>query len=132
VVARLFNLIAPGLSERLFVGRVERLLARYRNGEIDRIELGNLEAERDYIGTGEAVAQLRAVAARGTAGSVYHVASGKPVRIRDLLHGMLATAGVPPEAVAEAKSGAGGRTGYDVPVIYADMRRTRALIEAAP
>src|SRR5258708_4596382 len=33
VVARVFNVLAPGLSERLFVGRVEQLIARYRRGE---------------------------------------------------------------------------------------------------
>lgn len=129
VVARLFNLMAAGLSERLFIGRVERLIAEYAEGQIDRIEVGNLDSQRDYVEGSEAAAQLRAIAARGARGEIYHVASGTAVQIRQVLHRMLDAAGIPREAVVEATA-AGGRAGYDVPVIRADMRRTRALMEA--
>jgi hypothetical protein len=61
---------------------------------------------------------------------VYHVASGQPVRMRELLRRLLAQAGVPHAEVREAQSIA-GRAGYDCPVIYADVRRTRALQSAA-
>ena len=127
VVARMFNLLAPGLSERLFVGRVEAQVRRWRSGEIDAIEVGNLSAERDYVAGADAVRQLRAIASRGTAGGIYHVASGMPTRLRDLLRTMLDPEGVPLSAVREGVAGAGGRSGYDVPSIYADVRRTRAL-----
>jgi GDP-4-dehydro-6-deoxy-D-mannose reductase len=127
VVARLFNLLAAGLSERLFVGRVEQLARRWKAKEIEAMELGNLDAQRDYIEGDEAVRQLRVVASRGQAGGIYHVASGEPTRLRDLLPRLLDAWGVPREAVRENVSGAGGRSGYDVPVIYADMQRTRAL-----
>ncbi len=130
MVARMFNLIAPGLSERLFVGRVERLIASYRRGDVTKIEVGNLDSHRDYVGADEAVSQVRAIAARGLRGCVYHVASGNAVSMRELLHGMLGAAQVPLDAVSERTPAAGGRTGYDAPLIYADMRRTRALQEA--
>lgn len=131
LVARMFNLMATGLSERLFVGRVERLIDRYQRGEIERIEVGNLDARRDYVGGGEAVAQLEAIAARGARGEVYHVASGRAVAMRDILQEMLDAAAVPRAAVVEGAKEAGGRTGYDVPVICADMTRTRSLMEEA-
>jgi nucleoside-diphosphate-sugar epimerase len=127
VVARMFNLLAPGLSERLFVGRVERLIECYRRGETATIEVGNLDSRRDYVSADAALAQLRAIAVRGEAGGVYHVASGEAVVMRDVLHGMLDAAGVPRDAVREGQPAAGGHTGYDAAVIYADMRRTRAL-----
>jgi GDP-4-dehydro-6-deoxy-D-mannose reductase len=131
VVARMFNLLAEGLSEKLFVGRVQRLIERYKRGEAGNIEVGNLDNRRDYVDSVEAVSQIRAIAARGVAGGVYHVASGKAVSMRDLLYRMLDAANIPREAVREATPGAGGRSGYDVPVIFADMRRTRALMEMA-
>jgi GDP-4-dehydro-6-deoxy-D-mannose reductase len=127
VVARLFNLEAPGLSERLFVGRVERLIRRYRDAQIASFDVGNLESRRDYVTGEEAVAQVRLIAARGEKGGVYHVASGKAVAMREILYRMLDAAGVPRQAAREAVPGAGGRTGYDAPIIFADTRRTRAL-----
>jgi GDP-4-dehydro-6-deoxy-D-mannose reductase len=131
VVARMFNLMAHGLSERLFVGRVERLIEAYRNGDARTIEVGNLDSRRDYVSADDAVVQLRAIAARGLRGGVYHVASGTAISMRELLHRMLDAAGVPRDAVIEAAPNAGGRAGYDVPLIFADMRRTRALAGAA-
>jgi len=129
VVARLFNLLASGLSERLFVGRIEAQIARYRRRESKRIEVGNLEARRDYVEGPQAVAQIEAIAARGERGEVYHVASGEAVTMRALLYRLLDEAGVPRAAVVEGTSAAAGRKGYDVPVICADLRRTRALME---
>lgn len=126
VVARPFNLFAPGLSERLFVGRVQRQIAQVLRGEIREITVGNLEAQRDYVDVESAVAQLRLIAQRGRAGEVYHVASGVPVTMRALLARMLAEAGLDISVVSENRD-PGGRTGYDVPVIYADMAKTHAL-----
>lgn len=126
VVARLFNLIAPNLSERLFVGRVQRQIERYHRGEIGEIVLGNLEARRDYIEVETAVRQLQVIADKGCPGQVYHVASGRPVTMRALLQNLLGAAGIDPAVVRE-NSDAGGRRGYDVPVIYADMTKTRGL-----
>ena len=128
VVARMFNLLASGLSERLFVGRVERQIVRYKRGEIDAIEVGNLAHSRDYVTAADAASQIRAIAAHGEAGAVYHVGSGVATAMRDVLRRMLADAAVPDAPVKEAPATA-TRVGYDASVIYADMRRTRALQE---
>jgi len=126
VVARLFNLYAPGLSGRLFIGRVERLIARFERKEIDVIELGNLESQRDYVKIGDAISQLLLIADKGKTGDVYHVASGEPVRMRDLLAEMLASANLDMSVVREEKSINRG-IGYDIPIIYADMGKTTGL-----
>ena len=129
VVARLFNLIAPGLSERLFVGRVEQLIARLLRGEIDVIEVGNLESQRDYLTIDDAISQLLLIADKGRAGEVYHVASGRPVRMRDLLVDMLAEAHLDMSVVREGQS-VSGKVGYDIPIIYADMSKTYGLADS--
>jgi GDP-4-dehydro-6-deoxy-D-mannose reductase len=128
VVARMFNLLAPGMSEHLFVGRIERLIAEYRAGDIATIDVGRLDHQRDYVTAEDAAAQIELIARNGRRGEVYHVASGRPVVMRDLLHRMLAEAGIARSDVRE-NAAAGVRTGYDAPLVYADMQRTRSLAQ---
>lgn len=129
VVARLFNLIAPGVPENLFAGRAERLIARYRRGEIAALEFGNLSSTRDYVEGEDAVDQLLLIAGRGVRGEVYHVASGRPITMRDLLARLLREASIPADAVREAPDRP-TRMGTDVPIVYADTSKTRALAHA--
>ncbi|EGV20013.1 NAD-dependent epimerase/dehydratase family protein [Thiocapsa marina] len=126
VVARLFNLYAPGLPDRLFVGRVQRMIDAIKQGTRDRFMVGNLESVRDYVSAEQAFEQLSAIADRGLAGEIYHVASGVPTSMRDLLDRMLREAGLDWGAVESSASHA-PRAGCDVPVIYADVRKTIAL-----
>jgi len=125
VVARLFNLFAEGMSTRLFVGRMQLQIREYLRGERQRIETGNLDSERDYINVAEAVNQLRLIADDGCSGQIYHVASGRPVRMRELLARMLSEAGLDMNIVVDGSSHVG--PGYDVPLIYANMDKTRSL-----
>jgi nucleoside-diphosphate-sugar epimerase len=129
VVARLFNLLAPGLGEHLFVGRAERLIAQFRKGEIATLEFGNLASTRDYVESEEAVDQLLMIADKGARGEVYHVASGRPVVMRDLLARLLREAAIDPGVVRETPERP-SRLGTDVPTIYADISKTRALVDA--
>jgi len=129
VVARLFNLLAPGLAEHLFVGRAERLFAQFRRGEVATLEFGNLSSARDYVDGDEAVGQLLRIADRGVRGEVYHVASGRPIVMRDLLARLLREAAIDPGVVREAPERP-TRLGTDVPMIYADISKTRALADA--
>lgn len=125
VVARVFNLIAPGLSERLFVGRVEAEIRRYKAGEVEAIELGSLEHSRDFLEAEQAAKLLQLIAERGLAGEAYNVGSGRPRRVSDLLDQLLRNGGLDDSAVRS--TAAANRLGYDVPIIYADMTKTLAL-----
>jgi len=127
VVARIFNLTGPHLSERLFVGRLHKQIEEIRRGERTRIEVGPLSAVRDYLPIDEAVKQLLAIADFGEAGKVYHVASGQPVTMRELLVRELAAYGLHESIVVEGV-GLTNRRGYDVPSIYADIAKTAALL----
>lgn len=128
VVARIFNLTGPHLSERLFVGRLLKQIDEIRRGERAQIEVGPLSAVRDYLPINDAVTQLLAIADFGEAGKVYHVASGHPVKMRELLVRELAAHGLDESVVVEG-AGLTNRRGYDVPAIYADMARTTALLK---
>lgn len=126
VVARMFNLLLPGLSDRLFVGRVECMIAQVQQGSLDIIEVGNLEGVRDYVTGEEAIRQVDLIADKGRSGEVYHVGSGRPLKMRDLLEVLLRDAGLD-WSIVRSKEECGARTGYDVPLIYADMTKTNAL-----
>lgn len=127
VVARMFNLDGPGLTDKLFVGRLQKLIIAYKAGEIDRIKLGQLSAVRDYVSFPDAAAQIQAIALHGKAGNIYHVASGVPVTIREVLRRYLEQHGLDESCVQEGLENT-NRRGYDVPVIYADISRTEQLL----
>lgn len=128
VVGRLFNLYAESMATGLFVGRVQAQIEELREGNRGAIEVWNLEAQRDYIDAAEAARQLLAIAKGGVAGSVYNVGSGAPTRMADLLQRMLAEAGM--EGVPVRSNASGGEPGPNVPIIFADMRKTRALMSS--
>lgn len=130
VLARLFNLSGKGASPRLFVGRLDEQITRFKRGETQEILVGNLDSVRDYVSTEEAARQLVGIADHGQAGEVYHVGSGVPVKMRGLLEQMLAEAGIGFEHVrVEVREPAAK---LDIPIIFADMRRTGLLLKREP
>jgi len=127
VIARLFNLDGDGISQRLFVGRVRGQIDEVLAGSRTTLELGPLGAIRDYIHADEAADQILAIATHGDSGSVYHVASGRPTTMRALLEKHLAANGLEGLEVRESLA-LSNKSGPDVPVIYADMKRTVRLM----
>jgi GDP-4-dehydro-6-deoxy-D-mannose reductase len=128
VTCRIFNLDGPGMSERLFIGRIQQQIAAVLAGRESRIRIGALDAVRDYIEVDTAAHQVFAIATAGQSGEVYHVASGQAVSMRELLHRYLERYGLAISLVEENQDFS-TRTGYDVPVIYADMSKTNRLLE---
>jgi len=128
VIARLFNLDGPALSDRLFVGRVQKQIEELRAGTRSKIEVGPLSAVRDYIHADDAAELILSIAALGRSGQTYNVASGKPTTMREVLRSMLAAGGLQDAEVRESAA-LSNRTGYDVPEIYADMTSTHGLVQ---
>jgi nucleoside-diphosphate-sugar epimerase len=91
------------------------------------IELGSLSATRDYVTTDEAAEQLLAIAEHAASGRVYHVASGIPITMRELLNRYLIINQLDASIVRESAA-LTNRTGYDVPAIYAHMTNTMRLM----
>jgi nucleoside-diphosphate-sugar epimerase len=127
VVARIFNLDGPGLSERLFIGRLQKQIDDVLAKRKSVIELGPLSAIRDYVTTTDAANQILAIATYAEPGRVYHVASGIPVTMRDMLIRYLGIYGLDPSIVRVAVE-LSNRKGYDVPTIYADVSATLQLM----
>ncbi|MDD2799966.1 MAG: NAD-dependent epimerase/dehydratase family protein [Methylococcales bacterium] len=128
VVARVFNLNGKGLSERLFIGRLQKQIDEVLAGRKSVIELGPLSATRDYLTLDEAVEQIVAIAEYAVAGRVYHVASGVPITMRELLNHYL-TLNQLDASIVQESAALTNRSGYDVPVIYADVTNTMQLMQ---
>jgi len=128
VVARVFNLRGLGLSTRLFVGRISEQIDEILQGRRTKVEVGSLSATRDYLMIDAAAKQIAAILVFGESGQVYHVGSGVPITMRELLTQTLAERHLDSKLIHE-KAEHSNRPGYDVPVIYADMTKTMRLVE---
>jgi GDP-4-dehydro-6-deoxy-D-mannose reductase len=121
LVARLFNVDGPELSMELAPGRWRRLVAELPDGAF--LDVGNLEALRDYLPINSAAKDVWKVALHGVSGSVYNVCSGVPLAMADLLSAIIAESG---KRIVPRKCEALYRVN-DVPVIYGDRSRLEAL-----
>lgn len=127
VVARIFNLLGEGMSDLLLLGRLHKQILEILMGQRKKIEVGSLAAIRDYVSLEDAVTQIMAIARHGLSGEVYHVASGKPILIKDLIIGELRKKGLSVDCVLENASQQHWQ-GQNVPKIYADMTKTKRLM----
>lgn len=127
VGARVFNLLGPNMSSHLFVGRVQSQIDEILKGTRTTLEIGPLEAFRDYISVSDASNWLLRIAYYGLSGHTYNVASGVPVQMRVLLEGMLQESRLNMNCVKEDRTFS-NRAGYDVPIIFADMTKSNNLL----
>ncbi len=81
LVARPFNLVGPGLSERLVVGS---LVQQFAAGQ-DTITVGNTHTARDFVDIRDAVRAYWLLVQRGRPGEIYNVCSGVPTPISALI-----------------------------------------------
>jgi nucleoside-diphosphate-sugar epimerase len=126
IVARIFNLLAPDVSEKLFAGRVYKQIKSIAQGKQDEIQIGPLSAIRDYISTKEAAEQLMLITEQGISGEIYHVASGRPISMQELLRNILEDNGLEKTPV-KVNDGFSNHKGVDLKQIYADINKTNSL-----
>jgi GDP-4-dehydro-6-deoxy-D-mannose reductase len=93
IVARLFNLVGPGMPETQALGRFAAQLALAQPGEESILHAGNLEPRRDFIDVRDAVAAILALVEHGKPRHLYHVASGTARSIRSALEDLIAISG---------------------------------------
>lgn len=95
VIARPFNHIGPGQSDRFAIGGFARQLAEVRRGARSPVlEVGDLEVTRDFTDVRDVVGAYFALLDKGVSGERYNVCSGAERTIGSLLHRMIELAGV--------------------------------------
>lgn len=126
---RPFPHIGPG-QDRGFVTAdfASQVVAIEAGTQEPMIQVGNLEAERDFTDVRDVVRAYRLLMERGKLGEVYHVASGKAVRIQAVL-GMLLEQSAADIAIQSDET---RMRPSDIPVMVGDARKLSAATDWQP
>jgi nucleoside-diphosphate-sugar epimerase len=109
VYARLFNLVGPGQDERHVCGRfVAQAVAISRGLQPAEMQTGALESTRDFIDVRDGVRALLLLAAAGSPGETYNVASGVEARIGSVLDTVLEQTGLRGQVLIVSRQSDGG------------------------
>ena len=128
-VARVFNLVGPGLGPELALGSFARQIAEIVHGRAKSIHCGRLDARRDYVDVRDAVEAYVGLAECGRGRQIYNVCTGRSHAMGDLLQTMIEISGVPVEVIVEA---GGARGSGHLPDIYGDRTKIVCEIGWAP
>ena len=124
VRVRPFNHIGPGQSDRFVTSNFGRQIAEAELGlRPPVLQVGNLEAERDYTDVRDIVRAYHLAVTRGVPGDVYNLGSGRAVSIRQLLDLLLAQSRVPLRIEQDPSR----LRPSDIPRIVADSSKFQAL-----
>lgn len=97
VIARSFNLIGAGQSDRFVVSNFAHQLAAIAAGGKPVMYVGNLDARRDFLHVSDAARAYVLLAQRAECGEIYNMCSGIAHAIKDVLREMILAARVPVE-----------------------------------
>lgn len=122
VIARAFNHIGPGQSDRFVVSNFATQLAKIARGADPVLSVGNLDAKRDFLDVRDVVSAYIALASQGLAGEVYNVCSGAAYPIRDALRELIIAAHVP----VEVREDPARMRPSDTPIFVGDNTKLRA------
>ena len=90
VRARSFNHTGPGQSHEFVASDFARQIAFIERGSAPpEINVGNLDAQREFLDVRDVVRAYAELMAKGLGGEVYHVAGGTLLSIRELLQKLL-------------------------------------------
>jgi GDP-4-dehydro-6-deoxy-D-mannose reductase len=95
VIARPFNHIGPGQSERFVISGIAKQLAEIDLGRRPpAIDVGNIDATRDFTDVRDVVRAYLELVTHGVRGESYNVCSGSEHSIRSLLARLIAISGL--------------------------------------
>ncbi len=120
VIARPFNHIGPGQDARFVVSNFASQLAKIaRKLSPPILQVGNLEARRDFSDVRDIVRAYRILAHGGS--GIYNLGSGTPRSIRDVLDTLIRVSGVSVEVSQDPTR----MRGPEVPELYCSYERAR-------
>lgn len=123
VIARIFNVVGPGLDERHACARFASQLAAVADGcSTGPVIVGDLAPERDFVDVRDVAQALLLLAEDGGSGVTYNVASGRATSMRIVFDELAALTGLEGIATAQRYVRA-----VDPSRIVADISRITAL-----
>lgn len=123
VIVRSFNLIGPGQAPNFALSQWARGLKKIQRSKAPVLKVGKLSTYRDFLHVDDGAAAYRILAEKGKPGTVYNLASGKAVKMRDALKRLMKIAGVQ----ADVKEDVFPSRPHDIPYLCGDATRLRAL-----
>ncbi len=120
---RLFNSFGPRQTETFVVSDFARQIVRIERGEMEPVlNVGNLQAQRDFLPVEDVARALLAIAQRGQPGQAYNIGSSHAHSIKEILDILLAHATMP----IEVRQDPARLRPADIPILVADTSRLRA------
>jgi GDP-4-dehydro-6-deoxy-D-mannose reductase len=128
VIARAFNHIGPGQDERFAVPAFAAQLCRIAAGAERILQVGNLDARRDFLDVRDVVDAYVQLAHAGTPGEIYNVCSGSAISLREVLGELIRIAHVPVEVRTDPQR----MRPADVALLYGSNQKLRAATGWTP
>jgi GDP-4-dehydro-6-deoxy-D-mannose reductase len=102
IIVRSFNLIGPGQASTFALPSFARQLAAIASGSHEPVlEVGNLEARRDFLHVDDALQAYWLMVSEGRPGEIYNLGSGRAHSIREVLDMLLEVSGVEAHTVMD-------------------------------
>lgn len=128
VIARAFNHIGPGQSDRFAVASFAKQLATIAAGGERVMYVGNLSAKRDMLDVRDVVQAYIDLAQCGESGEVYNICSESAVSMREVLGELVRIAHVP----VEIREDPARMRPSDVPLVYGSNEKLRSISDWQP
>lgn len=122
IIARPFNHIGPGQSLGFIVPDIAAQMAAFKQGTVENIIVGNLDAERDFTDVRDIVRAYRLLVDLGKSGETYNVCSGTALSGHDIVSGLAKVFDIKPKIVVDQKK----MRPSDNPVIYGSCEKLRS------
>ena len=130
IITRTFNLTGPGENEHFVTSTFAHQIAEIEAGKrAPIINVGNLDAVRDFTDVRDAMRAYVLLAQQGTPGTVYNVCSGQGTRIRKVLDLLLELSAYPD---IKAQLDPARLQPADVPIQIGSAERLNALTGWTP
>lgn len=128
VIVRAFPHTGPGQDDRFVVPAFARRLHEAKRSGAVAVRVGNLEPVREFLHVADVAAAYAALLERGDSGTVYNVACGSGISLRELFHRLAALVGHRAEPMPDPTL----VRPADVPHLVGDASRLRARTGWAP
>lgn len=122
-IARPFNIIGSGISEKLFIGKLLNEIQKNIKTK-QKIVLGNLDNERDYVDIEDLIYAYEKIIEKGNPGEIYNIGSGVSIKIRDLLNLFLKIFEIREEDIEISNNLI---KKFEIPKIIADISKLKKL-----
>jgi GDP-4-dehydro-6-deoxy-D-mannose reductase len=89
VMTRSFNHIGPNQKENFVISSFAKQIVQYKSGQIERIEVGNLNIIRDFLDVRDVVRAYTSLMKYGASGEIYNVCSGTGYSLEKVISKMM-------------------------------------------